>query len=192
MNQENRNEQVATEATEATEAAENVEGAEATDAGEANAAGEASADTRTREELIAELEDYKSRYYRAQADFDNFRRRSRQEKEEFASYANAKIMEELLTVLDTFEMALKTPETADTKTLLVGVDMVHRQLLTVLGNYGLTPIEAVGQAFDPNFHEGIMKVASSDHPANTVIEELRKGYKVKEKVLRPAMVKISE
>ncbi|MGB8953912.1 MAG: nucleotide exchange factor GrpE [Tumebacillaceae bacterium] len=183
MDQENRNEQVETEAT---ESAEQVEGAEATDAGEAGA------DTRSREELIAELEDYKSRYFRAQADFDNFRRRSRQEKEEFAAYANNKILEELLTVLDTFEMALKTPETADTKTLLVGVDMVHRQLLTVLNNHGLTPIEAVGQAFDPNFHEGIMTVASSDHPANTVIEELRKGYKVKEKVLRPAMVKISE
>ena len=186
MDQENRNEQVETEAT---EAAEQAEGAEAT---EANEPGEASADTRTREELIAELEDYKSRYYRAQADFDNFRRRSRQEKEEFAAYANNKILEDLLTVLDTFEMALKTPETADTKTLLVGVDMVHRQLLTVLGNYGLTPIEAVGQAFDPNFHEGIMTVASTDHPANTVVEELRKGYKVKDKVLRPAMVKISE
>lgn len=186
MDQENRNEQVETEAN---EAAEQAEGAEATEASEP---GEASADTRTREELIAELEDYKSRYYRAQADFDNFRRRSRQEKEEFAAYANNKILEELLTVLDTFEMALKTPETADTKTLLVGVDMVHRQLLTVLGNYGLTPIEAVGQAFDPNFHEGIMTVASTDHPANTVVEELRKGYKVKDKVLRPAMVKISE
>ena len=186
MDQENRNEQVETEAN---EAAEQAEGAEATEASEP---GEASADTRTREELLAELEDYKSRYYRAQADFDNFRRRSRQEKEEFAAYANNKILEELLTVLDTFEMALKTPETADTKTLLVGVDMVHRQLLTVLGNYGLTPIEAVGQAFDPNFHEGIMTVASTDHPANTVVEELRKGYKVKDKVLRPAMVKISE
>ncbi|MGZ4134629.1 MAG: nucleotide exchange factor GrpE [Tumebacillaceae bacterium] len=158
-----------------------------------------SEDSRTREELLAELQkvtaeadDYKTRYLRAQADFDNFRRRSRQEKEEFAAYANVKIIEELLPVIDTFEMALKSSENTDAKTILIGVDMVHRQLMTVLDNYGLQPIPAVGQPFDPNLHEGIMKVESGDHPANTVVEELRKGYKVKDKVVRPSMVKVSE
>lgn len=156
-------------------------------------------DTRSREELLAELhkvtaeaDDYKTRYLRAQADFDNFRRRSRQEKEEFAAYANVKIIEEMLPVIDTFEMALKSSENTDTKTLLMGVEMVHRQLMTVLDNYGLQAIPSVGQPFDPNLHEGIMRVESSEHPANTVVEELRKGYKVKDKVVRPSMVKVSE
>jgi len=142
--------------------------------------------------LAAEAEDNKSRYLRTQADFDNFRRRSRQEKEEFAAYANTKIIEEMLPVVDTFEMALKTPEDSDVKTLLVGVQMVHRQLMTVLENYGLQPVASVGQAFDPNLHEGIMQVESEEHPAGTVVEELRKGYRLKEKVIRPAMVKVSQ
>lgn len=185
MEQENQNEQLETE----TENAEH----------EAEANNSAEADERSREELVeevarltAEVEDYKSRYLRAQADFDNFRRRSRQEKEEFAAYANTKIIEELLPVLDTFEMALKTSEDTDTKTLLVGVEMVHRQLITALNNYGLQPIEAVGQSFDPNLHEGVMQVESGEHPANTVVEEMRKGYKLKDKVIRPSMVKVSQ
>lgn len=160
---------------------------------------EVAEDARTREELLAELqrltgeaEDYKTRYLRAQADFDNFRRRSRQEKEEFAAYANTKIIEELLPVLDTFEMAMKSSESTDVKTLLVGVDMVYRQLLTALGNYGLTAIESVGKPFDPNVHEGVMQVESPDHPAGTVVMEMRKGYQLKEKTLRPAMVQVSQ
>lgn len=162
---------------------------------------EAGADfeNKTREELLEDVkrlahmaDDYKTRYLRAQADFDNFRRRSRQEKEEFATYANVKILEELLPVLDTFDMALKTQEGSDVKMLLAGIEMVHRQLITTLGNYGLQEIGAVGQPFDPNLHEGIMQVESGDHPANTVVEELRKGYKVKDKVVRPSMVKVSQ
>jgi molecular chaperone GrpE len=149
-------------------------------------------DPRTREQLIAELEDYKNRYLRTQADFDNFRRRSRQEKEEFAAYANAKLIEEFLPVLDTFEMALKSSENTDVKTLLAGVEMVYRQMTNVLQNYGLQPIEALGQPFDPNLHEGIMQVESADHPSNTVVEELRKGYRLREKVIRPSMVKVSQ
>lgn len=162
---------------------------------------EAGADfeNKTREELLEDVkrlahmaDDYKTRYLRAQADFDNFRRRSRQEKEEFATYANVKILEELLPVLDTFDMALKTQEGSDVKMLLAGIEMVHRQLITTLGNYGLQEIGAVGQPFDPNLHEGIMQVESAEHPANTVVEELRKGYKVKDKVVRPSMVKVSQ
>ncbi|MBL0388368.1 nucleotide exchange factor GrpE [Tumebacillus sp. ITR2] len=156
-------------------------------------------DTRTREELLAEVqrltaesEDYKGRYLRAQADFDNFRRRSRQEKEEFAAYANTRIIEELLPVLDTFEMAMQSADKADVQTLLTGVDMVYRQLQTALGNYGLAAIESVGQAFDPNVHEGVMQVDSPDHPAGTVVMEMRKGYKLKDKVIRPAMVQVSQ
>ncbi|MFD2172137.1 nucleotide exchange factor GrpE [Tumebacillus lipolyticus] len=160
---------------------------------------EETTDPRSREELLAEIErlaaeaeDHKTRYLRAQADFDNFRRRSRQEKEEFAAYANVSLIEELLPVLDTFEMALKTSEESDIKTLLSGVEMVFRQLTTALEKNGLAPIEAVGQPFDPNFHEGVMQVQSDEHPSNTVVMELRKGYRVKDKVVRPSMVQVSQ
>jgi molecular chaperone GrpE len=166
---------------------------------EEGAAETVAADERTREELLAEVErltaeaeDYKVRYLRAQADFDNFRRRSRQEKEEFATYANVKIMEELLPVLDTFEMAMKSSDSTDVKTLLTGIDMVYRQLTTALANYGLEQVASVNEPFDPNLHEGIMQVESADHPSGTVVEELRKGYRLKEKVIRPAMVKVSQ
>lgn len=191
MEQENLNQEVETEATQDATATATEE--QQTEQEPVNV------EAHTPEELVAllkklsaEAEDYKTRYLRAQADFDNFRRRSRQEKEEFAAYANVKIIEELLPVIDTFEMALKSSENADTKTLLTGVQMVHRQLMTVLDNYGLQPIPAVGQPFDPNLHEGIMRVESSDYPVNTVVEELRSGYKVKEKVVRPSMVKVSQ
>lgn len=190
MEQENVNEQVDVEQASEQPAEETV--AEVSEQETTADSTNTTNDTRTREQLIAELEDYKTRYLRAQADFDNFRRRSRQEKEEFAAYANVKIIEELLPVLDTFEMALKSSENVDTKTLLTGVQMVHRQLMTVLDNYGLQPIDAVGKPFDPNLHEGIMQVESDEHPANHVVEELRKGYRVKEKVVRPSMVKVSQ
>jgi len=192
MEQEKHNEQEGSvlEADEATEAAESVE---------APAERAADYESLSREELIAalikaqeEADDFKTRSLRVQADFDNFRRRSRQEKEEFAAYANTRIIEELLPVIDTFDMALKTPDDADIKTLLVGVQMVHRQLMTVLENQGVQSIEAFGQPFDPNFHEGIMQVESDEHPANTVVEELRKGYRLKDRVIRPSMVKVSQ
>jgi len=189
MDQDNRNETEMVEETEATETA----------ASEAEAEANPSAfDQYSREELIAMLgklaaenEENRNRYLRAQADFDNFRRRSRQEKEEFAAYANTKIIEEMLPVLDIFNMALKSSENTDTKMLLQGIEMVHRQFIGVLEKEGLQPIEAVGQTFDPNVHEAVMNI-ESDQPANTVVEELRKGYRLKEKVIRPAMVKVSQ
>ncbi|ASS76102.1 nucleotide exchange factor GrpE [Tumebacillus algifaecis] len=162
-------------------------------------ANETVTDQRSREELLAEVarlsaeaEDNKTRYLRSQADFDNFRRRSRQEKDEFAAYANVKLIEELLPVLDTFEMALKSTGESDAQTVLTGVEMVYRQLMVALEKEGLAAIEAVGQPFDPNLHDGIMQVESADHPANTVVQELRKGYKVKDKVVRPSMVQVSQ
>lgn len=187
MEQDNRNE---TEIVEETEATETVEAGEETNP--------SAFEQYSREELVtmlgklaAENEENRGRYLRAQADFDNFRRRSRQEKEEFAAYANTKIIEELLPVLDIFNMALKSSADTDTKMLLQGIEMVHRQFIGVLEKEGLQPIDAIGQTFDPNVHEAVMNI-ESDQPANTVVEELRKGYRLKEKVIRPAMVKVSQ
>jgi molecular chaperone GrpE len=137
-------------------------------------------------------DDNYQKYLRVQADFDNFRRRSRQEKEEFAKYASSKLIEELLPVVDNFERALITgKDTSDAEALLKGVDMIFRMLGQILEQEGLKAIEAVGQPFNPEFHQAIMTVDSADHEEGIVVEEIQKGYNLKDKVLRPSMVKVS-
>jgi len=133
------------------------------------------------------------RFLRAQADFENFRRRARQEKEEFTKYASAKLIEQLLPVVDNFERALAaSKDNKDYDALIKGVDMIYRQLEQALAAEGLAPIESVGKPFNPEFHQAIMQVESEEHEEGIVVEELMKGYMLKEKVLRPAMVKVSK
>ncbi len=132
------------------------------------------------------------RYLRAQADFDNFRRRARLEKEEFAKYASMELLGQLLPVVDNLERALQSARTSnDAEALRKGVEMIAKQFLQVLEKEGLRPIEAVGQTFNPDCHEAIMQVESDEHEQGTVVEEVQKGYVLKDKVLRPAMVKVS-
>ncbi|SEB40728.1 nucleotide exchange factor GrpE [Paenibacillus sp. GP183] len=152
---------------------------------------EAAADTQL-EELRKQAEENQQRYLRVQADFDNFRRRSRLEKEEFAKYASLKLIEQLLPVVDNFERALSSSkDTKDFEALVKGLDMTFRQLDQLLAQEGLTPIEAVGQPFNPEFHQAIMQVESEEHEEGIVVEEIQKGYLLKDKVVRPAMVKVS-
>lgn len=144
------------------------------------------------EKLRAENEEGQQRLLRAQADFDNFRRRTLKEKEELGKYASAKLITELLPVIDNFQRALSTagdhPESAS---YVKGVEMIFRQLEGVLSAEGLTAMEAVGQPFNPEFHQAIMQVESEEHEEGIVVEEVQKGYMLKDKVLRPAMVKVS-
>ncbi|WP_082208395.1 nucleotide exchange factor GrpE [Paenibacillus dauci] len=157
--------------------------------------------TFTAEELVsrAELErvqahadDQTQRLLRAQADFDNFRRRTQKEKEELAKYASAQLITELIPVIDNFERAMATkPENPELESFSKGVDMIFRQLSDVLKNTGLTPMEAVGQPFNPEFHQAVMQVESDEYEEGIVVEELQKGYVLKDKVIRPAMVKVS-
>ncbi|WP_370875573.1 nucleotide exchange factor GrpE [Bacillus horti] len=130
---------------------------------------------------------------RTQADFDNFRRRSRQEKEEAAKYASLPLVEQLLPALDNFERALSASkvDSADKDSIVQGIEMVFRQLEQVLQGSGLESIPTVGTAFDPNVHQAVMQEESADHEPGTVIEELQKGFKLKDRVIRPAMVKVS-
>ena len=143
-------------------------------------------------EAKTQTDDYYNRLQRLQAEFDNFRKRTFKEKEELVKYASERVVRELLPVIDNFERALEAAKnTQDFAALAQGVEMIFRQLNGVLGKEGLAEIEAVGQAFDPNLHEAIMQVDSEEHPANTVVEEVQKGYYLKDKVLRPSMVKVS-
>ncbi|MFC0212037.1 nucleotide exchange factor GrpE [Paenibacillus chartarius] len=178
----------ASEQTEANEAAQ-------TDEAAAEAAPEATAeatDNKELDELRKQADDNYQRFLRTQADFDNFRRRARQEKEDFAKYASLKLIEQLLPVVDNFNRALSTSkETRDFDALLKGIEMTYRQLDQVLVQEGLTPIEAVGQPFNPELHQAVMQVESEEHGEGIVVEELQKGYMLKDKVIRPAMVKVS-
>ena len=144
------------------------------------------------EEQRKTAEEYYQRYLRSQADFDNYRKRTLKEKEELVQYASMKLVGELLPVLDNFERAIaSSKENKDFDALAKGVDMIFRQFEQVLAREGLKPIEAVGRPFDPEFHQAIMQVESEDHEEGTVVEEVQKGYMLKDKVLRPAMVKVS-
>lgn len=137
-------------------------------------------------------DEYQGRALRAQADFDNFRRRTQKEKEELAQYATSKLVTELLTVLDNFERALvTTPTNPESEAFTKGVNMIFRQLDGVLKTEGLMAMETVGQPFNPEYHQAIMQVESEEYEEGIVTEEVQKGYLLKDKVLRPAMVKVS-
>lgn len=134
-------------------------------------------------------EETMERLKRLQADFDNFRRRTRQEKEDLAKVVTEGIVLQLLPVLDNFERALTTA-TEDAAALRAGVEMIYRQFIQALEKMGVQPIEAAGAVFDPQYHEAIMRVEDPDRPDNTVVEVLQKGYMVHGKVIRPSMVKV--
>jgi molecular chaperone GrpE len=139
-----------------------------------------------------QAEENYQRLLRVQADFDNFRRRARAEKEDFAKYASLKLIEQLLPIVDNFDRALSSSkETKDFDALVKGLDMTYRGMDQLLTAEGLKPIESVGQPFNPEFHQAVMQVESEEHEEGIVVEELQKGYILKDKVIRPAMVKVS-
>jgi molecular chaperone GrpE len=143
-------------------------------------------------ELVKLAEENQQRYLRAQADFDNFRRRTMKEKEELGQYASMKLISQLLPVVDNFERAVAAASVnGDFESLAKGVDMIFRQLEQTLEQEGLKAMNVVGEPFNPEFHQAIMQVESDEHEEGIVLEEVQKGYILKEKVLRPAMVKVS-
>jgi molecular chaperone GrpE len=142
------------------------------------------------ERLEQELAQAKEQMLRARADFENLRRRSRLEKEETLKQANAALIGDLLPVLDNFERALAA-DSSTAEALQQGVEMVFRQLNDTLQNHGLQEIAALGQPFDPNFHHAVMQ-EPSDQESGIILDVLQKGYTLNEKVIRPAMVKVSQ
>lgn len=141
------------------------------------------------EEEISEL---KNRLLRSQADLENFRRRSREEKEAAAKYRSQPLIESLLPFIDNFERGLLVkPESEESKSLLKGLEMVYRQLQDVLKSEGVEIIETTGQSFDPNVHQAVMQVEEEGFESGVIVEELQKGYKLKDRVIRPSMVKVN-
>ena len=141
-------------------------------------------------EQTARAEDYFQRLVRLQADFENFRRRTAREKEDFYKYAAEQLVESLLPILDNFELALAHGRETPGK-LFEGVEIIYRQIVDTLAAQGLTPIPSVGEIFDPSKHEAVLQEQTGNHPDNVILEELRKGYLFKDKLLRPSMVKVA-
>ena len=135
------------------------------------------------------------RLLRTTADFDNFKKRAAREKIEAAQYANLSLIQKLLPVLDNFEMALTATQTVQgdkLASLQSGVAMIQQQLKGALADTGLEEIDATGKPFDPNFHEAISQQESADAPEGSVLQQLRKGYKLKDRLVRPATVIIAK
>ncbi|MGH9396548.1 MAG: nucleotide exchange factor GrpE [Terriglobia bacterium] len=141
--------------------------------------------------LLAEKQEYYELALRKQAELDNFRKRTQREKEEFLQHANADLMRSLLPVLDGFDRALKHRDPAAPAQFYQGFDLIHRQLLDTLGRAGLTMVETKGETFNPNIHQAVETVESDRHRDHEIVEEMQHGYKLKQRLLRPAVVKVA-
>lgn len=141
------------------------------------------------ERLRREVADLKDRSVRTLADFDNFRKRSQRESQEFKKYALLEPMRDFLTVIDNLDLALSAQGSAED--LKLGVEMIHRQMQELLRRFGATEVPAVGQPFDPTLHEAVAREESPEVKAPTVVAELRRGYRMHDRLLRPSMVKVA-
>lgn len=162
--------------------------ADAAEAGEGSP--EAGEDTPSElEQLKEQVKEYERRLLRLQADFDNYRKRMTREQSRWGEDARAELVGSLLPVLDDLERALE--QEGDPESIRQGISMIRRQLLETLGKYGVKPIQAQGQAFDPNYHDAVMVEESEEHPEGTVLEEFRTGYTLGERLIRPCAVKVA-
>ena len=142
------------------------------------------------QKVRAERDSLLDRLARSQAEFENARRRAGREQQEFRDYATVDAIKSLLPVLDSFERALQVK--AEAGDFRSGVELIYKQLQDALGKLGVRRIPAKGEQFDPHHHEAIELVETADAPDHEVLEELQHGYKLKERLLRPAMVKIAK
>ena len=130
---------------------------------------------------------------RLAADFDNYKKRNAKEYENIRKYAAENIIKELIPIVDNFERAIESAnESKDVNSLLGGIKLILNQMMNLLEKEGVIRIKAVGEIFDPNIHEAVMHIASDEYPENVVMQELQKGYILRDRVIRPAMVAVSK
>ncbi|MCA0970027.1 nucleotide exchange factor GrpE [Halobacillus litoralis] len=145
------------------------------------------------DELRQEKEELNNRLVRLQADYDNFRRRTQKEKEADRKYRSQSLIEELVPVLDNFERALQVEvDSESAQKFADGIKMVYNQFQSAMDKEGLEEIPSKGEEFDPNLHQAVMQVEDENYDSNIVVEELQKGYRLKDRVIRPAMVKVNQ
>jgi molecular chaperone GrpE len=168
------------------------------DAGDETAAEQSEAavppEVATDEALAAiekERDTLKEQLLRAVADFDNYRKRIERERRELSDYAATDVLLELLPIIDNFERALQAPAVGD-EAFKKGVELIHKQMLDLLRKRGVTLIDALGADFDPNVHQAVIHEPSDEHREGEVMQELQRGYKLGDRLLRPAMVKVAK
>ena len=148
--------------------------------------------TAPNDDVRRERDDLYDRLLRKSAEFDNYRKRIERERRDFVQQATADVLEELLPIVDNFERALQAEAGPQADGYRKGIELIYKQLTDLLAKRGVRPVEAVGQPFDPNFHQAITYETSPGHAEGEVIEEVRRGYIVGERLLRPAMVKVAK
>jgi len=158
-------------------------------------AGEAQAPNQTTAgrlgKLQAEKDELRNTLVRRQADFDNYKKRIERERGEDQQRAAAQVIEQMIPVLDAFERALAAHADPAYEEYRKGFELIYRQMLDAFGRYGLEVIPAVGEAFDPHLHHAVDRAPSAEHPEDTVLLEHQRGYRLRDTVLRPAMVRVS-
>jgi molecular chaperone GrpE len=143
------------------------------------------------EKLLAEKKDLYDRLLRRQAEMDNFRKRTQREKEDLRQYAAEDLIRSLLPTLDSFDRALQHRDASVPAAFYEGLELIYRDLREVLGRAGLSPIDTEGQVFDPHLHQAVEAVIAPDRREHEIVQELQRGYKLKDKLLRPAIVKVA-
>jgi len=145
-----------------------------------------------KEQLTTDLRELNDKYLRLYAEFENYKKRINKDKEELLKYGSESLMYELLPIIDNLEMALKHSNNEASEGLVQGVEITLKEFLRTLEKFGLTPIEAMGKTFDPSVHHAMSLVEREDIEEKIVVEEFRKGYVFKDKVLRPSLVAVSK
>jgi len=145
-----------------------------------------------KERLTAELQEINDRYLRLYAEFENYKKRVNKDKEEIFKYGNESLLYDLLPVIDNLEMALKHATNSVSEGLVQGVEITLKELQRTLEKFGLSPIEATGKPFEPLVHHAMTQVERDDVDEKTVVEEFRRGYMFRDKVLRPSLVAVSK
>jgi len=142
------------------------------------------------QKLKSERDALLDRLARAQAEFENARRRAAKEQQDYRDFATADAIKSLLPVIDSFDRALQVK--SDPRDFRSGVELIYKQLQDALAKLGVRPIPAKGEPFDPHYHEAVEMVETTDAPDHEVIDELQRGYKFKDRLLRPAMVRVAK
>jgi molecular chaperone GrpE len=146
-------------------------------------------------ERAAKADEHWNRLLRTTADFENFKKRATREKQDAIKFANETLLQKLVPILDNFDMALSAAQSAQSdavQSLQTGVNMIHQQLKNVMAEAGLEEVDANGKAFDPNLHEAVSQQETAEVPEGQVVQQLRKGYKFRERLLRPASVVVAK
>jgi molecular chaperone GrpE len=143
----------------------------------------------------AKAAEHWDRLLRTTADFDNYKKRAAREKQDAIKFANENLLQKLIPVLDNFDMALAAAQNAQAQpssSLQAGINMIYQQLKSALAEAGLEEVDATGQKFDPNFHEALSQLETSEVPEGQVVQQHRKGYRLRERLLRPASVIVAK